>query len=239
MRNSSLAAVVLSSLVACRMFDKEQSKSGEAAAASSKAATSAASAAGSVNAKVGRSPDKPLEWAPGQWTRHRVKFGNSNSVLTYKVLRHEGDEYLLEVVAQNPAQGDTIMQINMLMNSVLNAKEARIKSARLRFPGGKVQEFNGKLLGPVQNLYKNLLGFMSLPDVGSLDRTDVTVTAGRFEGCFKNATSTADIMGVKSAGTSFVHFSVPISATVKVEGKDGTSQMELLAFGLTGAKSEL
>jgi hypothetical protein len=236
MQTNGLMAVVLGALLACRAFGKDETKAENTAAAS---APQAASSAPPRSGKTyPQSPDKPIEWAAGQWTRHRLDMGDKKSVLTYKILKREGEDFLLEVFAENKDQGDTVIQILLNMKSIADAKNARIKSARVKLPGGGIQEFEGAMLDAMQGMYKHFLGLLALPDFAAMPREDVSVTAGNFAGCYKNA-KTTNIPGVPSTGPSWVHFNVPISAIVKVNGLDGTTQMELVDFGLTGATSQM
>jgi hypothetical protein len=237
MQTQAVVAVVFGALLACRgLGGKDENKGAKASAASAELA--AGSAPRTSGKTYPQSPDKPLEWAAGQWTRHHLNMGPNKSTLTYKILKHDGDDFLLEVFAENAAQGDTVIQIVLTMKGIADAKNARIKSARLKMPGGGVQEFEGAMLDATQGMYKHFLGLLTLPDFASMPREEVSVAAGVFSGCYKN-TKPTNIPGVPSTGPSWVHFSVPISAIVKVSGLDGTTQMELVDFGLTGAKSQM
>lgn len=237
MQTPAFAATVLLALFACKLLNKEDK---QAAGAGSAAVSSAAASAGATApVSPGESPLSPHEWAAGQWTRHRMTLNGTESTLTYKVLKQDGDDYLLEVVTKNKAhpQG-TILQITMTMKSLKDPRGSQIKGAKIKLPGGAVQEFKGALLGPMQSMYKGLLGIVNVPDVRSLPREDVTVAAGQFKGCFKHA-NPPSFAGMSTKGTSYVHFSVPISGIVKTLGPDGKTQMELLEYGFTGAKSEM
>lgn len=243
MRVPALAALVLTALLACKALNKKEEAPAAASAAASAAVAPAASAApGSVPPPGTKthppSPDKPLEWAAGQWTRHRTRMGGSDASLTYKIVEQRGDDYRLEVVSEHPTQGKTVLQIELTLKSVREAHNSTIKAAKVKLPNGAVQEFKGALLKTMQGMYKHFLGFLSLPDFARMPREDVTVQAGHFPRCYRND-EPANIPNVPKTGPSWVHFSVPISGVVRVAGVDGSTQMELLEFGVSGAASEL
>jgi hypothetical protein len=246
MQTPALAALVLSALLACKALNKEEAPAQSSAAASAAAAPAAPVApSGSPGSApppgtktYPASPDKPIEWAAGQWTRHRLTMGGSDASLTYKIIEQKGDDYRLEVVSEHPAQGKTVLQIELTLKSVRDAQNSTIKAAKVKLPNGSVQEFKGALLKTMQGMYKHFLGFLSLPDLARMPREDVTVQAGHFARCYKND-KPANIPNVPKTGPSWVHFNVPISGVVKVAGLDGSTQMELLDFGVTGAVSEL
>jgi hypothetical protein len=243
MQAPAIAALVLTALFACKALNKkEEPPSVSSAAVPASAVVPVADGgpgAAAAGAKVHPpSPDKPMEWAAGQWTRHRIRFGDSDASLTYKIIEQHGNDFRLEVVSEHSTQGKTVLQIELTLKSVRDAHNSTIKSAKLKLPTGAVQEFKGPMLKAMQGMYKHFLGFLSLPDFATMPREDVTVPAGRFPRCYRND-QPASIPNVPKTGPSWVHFSVPISGVVKVSGLDGSTQMELLDFGVSGAKPEL
>lgn len=246
MQTPVLAALILSALFACKALNKEEAPAQSSAAASAVTEPSTPAAPsgspGTVPPTGSKayppSPDKPLEWAAGQWTKHRLSMGGSDASLTYKIIEQRGDDYRLEVVSEHPAQGKTVLQLELTLKSVRDAHNSNIKAAKVKLPNGTVQEFKGALLKTMQGMYKHFLGFLSLPDLARMPREDVTVRAGHFPKCYKND-KPASIPNVPKTGPSWVHFNVPISGVVKVSGLDGSTQMELLDFGVTGAVEEL
>lgn len=243
MQAPAIAALVLTALFACKALNKKEEAPAAGSAAASAAvapgASSAPRSAPPAGAKLHpASPDKPLDWAAGQWTRHRISMGGSDASLTYKIIERRGDDYRLEVVSEHPTQGKTVLQFELTLKSVREAHNSTIKAAKVKLPNGAVQEFKGALLKTMQGMYKHFLGFLSLPDLASMSREDVTVPAGHFPGCYRND-KPANIPNVPKTGPSWVHFSVPISGVVKVSAVDGSTQMELLDFGVSGAEPEL
>jgi hypothetical protein len=73
--------------------------------------------------------------------------------------------------------------------------------------------------------------------LAGMPREDVTVPAGTFKGCYRRTEKT-DVGDVHSDTTLWTHPSVPITGLVRSKEKDGTG-MELIAYGMTGAKSSL
>ncbi|HMJ16350.1 MAG TPA: hypothetical protein VK524_33280, partial [Polyangiaceae bacterium] len=189
MQTHAVAAVVLGALFACKAFEKKETSATSGSAAP--LATPAVAPAGSAGPASGgtvypASPDKPLEWAAGQWTRHRARIGGTESTLTYKIVRRTGDDYLLEVVSEQANQGKTLLQIELTLKSIREAHNSNIKAAKVKLPNGGVQEFKGALLKPMQGMYKHFLGFLSLPDFADMPREDVSVAAGLFPRSFRN-----------------------------------------------------
>jgi hypothetical protein len=239
MQAPAIAALVLTALLACKALNKkEEAPPTGSVAAPASAAAPAASVLLPDSKTHAASPDKPMEWAAGQWTKHRIRLGASDASLTYKIIERRGDDYSLEVVSEHGAQGKTVLQIELTLKSLREAHNSTIKAAKLKLPTGAVQEFKGPLLKTMQGMYKHFLGFLSLPEFASMPREDVTVQAGSFAKCYRND-KPANIPNVPKTGPSWVHFNVPISGVVKVNALDGSTQMELVDFGVTGATSEL
>jgi hypothetical protein len=71
-----------------------------------------------------------------------------------------------------------------------------------------------------------------------MPQEDSEVVAGRFSGCFKARTD-ASYGPWHAASMSWSHPAVPISGLVRSQGIDHPTTMDLVAFGDTGATSEL
>ena len=67
---------------------------------------------------------------------------------------------------------------------------------------------------------------------------DAAVPAGTFAGCYKMRTD-ASWGPFSTASMSWSHAAVPLSGLVRSQGLDKPTTMDLVAFGLTGATSEL
>ena len=93
----------------------------------------------------------------------------------------------------------------------------------------------------------NSVQFRSVVDVTATRATmswqgqpqeDAVVPAGMFSGCFKMRTD-ASWGPWSTASMSWSHAAVPLSGLVRSQGLDKPTTMELVAFGMTGAVSEL
>ena len=90
----------------------------------------------------------------------------------------------------------------------------------------------------MQSLYRGAVANLLVSWQGQ-PQEDAVVPAGTFSGCFKMRTD-AQWGGWKSASMSWSHPAVPLSGMqCAAKGSTSPSSMELAAFGVTGAVSEL
>jgi hypothetical protein len=100
-----------------------------------------------------------------------------------------------------------------------------------------VNSFEGPTLQLVRGLYASAIKGLVVSWQG-LPQEDAAVIAGVFVGCFKAQTAAA-FGPVHRESVTWSHPAVPISGLVRSQSLDGHENMELVAYGETGAVSEL
>jgi hypothetical protein len=229
---------VVGALLACDTV--RDRLTGKTAGSASAAAQSAPGAAPLRDPKVHAAPDTftPVPWKVGQWTRHRITESNGrSSTLTYKIVSEQDGAHWIEVVT-GAANAGTVLQILMRLTDRTKPEQGEILGAKIKMPNGGVKKLEGAVLAAASAGYKKSLRHLSLPSLAGLPRETVTVPAGTFRGCFKFSDTTA-VAGLELKSTVWSHPDVPISSLVKNQSEDGSTFLELLDYGLSGAKSEM
>jgi hypothetical protein len=183
---------------------------------------------------MGSAAPQPLQ--VGQWTQHRMVYDQQPSFLTYKVVGQVGDAFWIESV-QETYTGRTVTKILLAIPNRMDPGSMEIRGVVMKDRNGRVTTFDGQLMGMMQGMYRGAVSNLLVSWQGQ-PQEDASVPAGNFAGCFKMRTD-AQWGPWKSAATSWSHPAVPLSGMVRSEGIDRPSTMELVAFGLTGAVSEL
>ena len=178
-----------------------------------------------------------LPLAVGQWTRHSVRRADgTSSEMSYKVVGTEGDAFWIEIESGAPGSG-TVISLLITLKDRKDPASSDILAARMKLPGQEMREVRGDSLNSTKDAYKKNMAQMFVPGLAGMAQEDVTVPAGTFKGCYRRSEKT-DVGDVHSETTLWTHPSVPITGLVRSKAKDGTG-LELIAFGLTGAKSSL
>ena len=183
----------------------------------------------------------PTEFAPkplqvGQWTQHRIVRDQEPSFLTYKVVGQISDAFWVESVFEGYT-GRTVTKILLAIPNRLDANSIEIRGVVMKDRNGHVNSFDGPMLQMMQGMYRGAVSNLIVTWQGQ-PQEDAVVPAGKFTGCFKMR-SDAQWGPWKTSSTSWSHSAVPLSGMVRSEGIDHPSTMELIAFGLSGAVSEL
>jgi hypothetical protein len=178
----------------------------------------------------------PQPLAVGQWTQHRMVYDQQPSFLTYKVVGQVADAFWLESVHESYT-GRTVTKILLAIPNRMDPSTIEIRGVVMKDRNGHVNTFDGPVLSMMQGMYRGFVTNLIVSWQG-MPQEDASVPAGKFTGCFKMRTD-AQWGPVKTASTSWGHPSVPLSGMVRSEGIDRPSTMELVAFGLSGAVSEL
>jgi hypothetical protein len=101
--------------------------------------------------------------------------------------------------------------------------------------GQTVQTFEGPMLTLTKGLYKKGLAGLEVQSTMGVDSGTVSVPAGSFKGTLKSG-SEVSFLGKKFFSDAWFHPSVPINGMVKSVSKNEDTVIELLDFGLSGAK---
>jgi hypothetical protein len=178
----------------------------------------------------------PQPFAVGQWTQHKMVYDQQPSFLTTKVVGQVGDAYWIESL-QETYSGRTVTKILLSIANRMDPSSVEIRGVVMKDRNGHVNTIEGPVLSMMQSLYRGAVANLIVSWQGQ-PQEDASVPAGTFSGCFKMRTD-AQWGGWKSASMSWSHPAVPLSGMVRSEGIDKPSTMELVAFGTTGAVSEL
>ena len=177
---------------------------------------------------------KPLQ--VGQWTQHRIVRDKEPSFLTYKVVGQISDAFWVESVFEGYT-GRTVTKILLAIPNRLDPNSIEIRGVVMKDRNGHVNSFDGPMLQMMQGMYRGAVSNLIVTWQGQ-PQEDAVVPAGKFTGCFKMR-SDAQWGPWKTSSTSWSHAAVPLSGMVRSEGIDHPSTMELIAFGMSGAVSEL
>jgi hypothetical protein len=178
----------------------------------------------------------PQPFQVGQWTQHKMVHDQQPSFLTNKVVGQVADAFWIESVHESYT-GRTVTKILLAIGNRMDPASVEIRGVVMKDRNGHVNTFEGPMLSMMQGMYRKLVSNLIVSWQGQ-PQESATVPAGTFADCFKMRTD-AQWGPWKAASTSWSHPAVPLSGLVRSEGIDRPDTMELVAFGQTGAVSEL
>lgn len=179
----------------------------------------------------------PLPLAPGQWTQYKMTDDKGQpSFLTHKILAEEAGAHWIEAVVESYS-GRTVQKMLVAFGNRMDPNQVEIRAVTTKDMNGTVNEMPAGMMPMLQSLYKSVVSAMIINWQG-LPQEPTAVPAGNFDGCFR-ARSDVQWGPWRSVADSWSHAAVPISGAVRSKGVDKPFTMELVAFGLSGAKSEL
>lgn len=179
---------------------------------------------------------RPMPLAAGQWAKFKIVNDKGEpSFYTYKILGEEAGAFWVEV-AMDSYQGKTLQKMLVFFGSRTDPKELEIRAVATKDVKGNVNELPREMMPMIQNLYKGAVASLILSWQG-LPQEGAAAPAGRFDGCYKTR-SKAQWGPWKSEADSWSHTAVPINGLVKSRGVDKKFDMDLVAYGVTGAASE-
>ena len=178
----------------------------------------------------------PMPLQVGQWTQHQMIYDQQPSFMTHKVVGQVGDAFWIETVHESYS-GRTVTKILLAIANRMDPASVQIRGVVMKDRKGRVNTIEGPVLDIMQGMYRGLVANLIVSWQGQLQENAV-VPAGTFAGCFKTRTD-AQWGPWKAASTSWSHPAVPLSGLVRSEGLDRPSTMQLVAFGLSGAVSEI
>jgi len=178
----------------------------------------------------------PMPLAAGQWTQHKlVNEKGEPSFITYKILRQEGDAFVIETVHEGYT-GKMMQQMVVAFGSRTDPSQVEVRAFKMKDSKGRVNELPPSVMPMMQSMYKSAVAMLVVNWQG-MPQEDAAVAAGHFSGCYRVRTD-AQWAGFRSVSDSWSHPSVPLSGMVKSKGVDKPTTMELVAFGTSGAVSQ-
>ncbi len=179
----------------------------------------------------------PRPLAVGQWTQTKlVDDKGQPSLMTLKIVGAQGDAFWVENVHES-YMGKTVTKLLLFFGDRSNPSTMEIRQVKMKDKNGHVNQFDGPMISLMKSMWQGTVSSLSVTWQG-LPQEDATVTAGAFTGCFK-ARSDVAIGPFHAAATSWSHPAVPINGLVKSVGIDKPNTTELVAFGESGATSEI
>ena len=179
----------------------------------------------------------PMPLAPGQWAQYKMLANNNeSSFFTYKILGEEAGAHWIEVVNETYT-GKMIQKMLVAFGDRMDPGQVQIRAVILKDQKGNVTEMPRDMMPMLQSAYRGAVSALIINWQGK-PQESLAVPAGRFEGCYR-VRSEAQWGAFKSTAESWSHPVVPISGAVRTVGTDHAFVMDLIAFGTTGARSEL
>jgi hypothetical protein len=179
----------------------------------------------------------PRPLAVGQWVQTKLVDDKGRpSLMTLKIVGADGGAFWVENVNE-AYTGKTVTKMLVFFGDRSNPSTMDIRQVKMKDKDGQVNQFDGPMISLMKSMWKGTLSTLTVSWQG-LPQEDMTVIAGNFAGCFK-ARSDASFGPFHAAATSWSHPAVPINGLVKSVGIDNPNTIELVAFGDSGATSEL
>ena len=203
----------------------------------------------------------PLE--PGQWVQYRVRDDEGRpSFVTHKIVGEERGAFWMEVVTESYA-GRQVVKLLVGLGELRapHRLPRNAKGGEKGTPAEKIAhslphkhiELRALLLkndaGDVTNVPPFFLrvvaftwpyGFsLSFPDWQTGVRDEASVPAGRFLGSFMIRSAPPPARQAEESSLSWFHPVVPLGGLVRWRSLESTALKELVAFGTSGARSEL
>ena len=180
---------------------------------------------------------EPMPIAVGQWTEHKLTDQDGQpAFLTYKVVGQENDAFWLEM-AQDRYTGHTVTKLLMSLGDRRTPSSIVVRAMKMKDKNGRITELQPEMLSFMGSLFQGAVSMLVISWQGQ-PQEDAVSPAGTFPGCYKARTD-ASWGPWSTASMSWSHPEVPLSGMVKSVGIDRPNTMELVAFGLSGALSEL
>jgi hypothetical protein len=180
----------------------------------------------------------PQPYQVGQYIVTGVTQGSEKSVSKMALVGREEGGWIIETHSITPSSESISQMLVKGMESVYNTgtiDQLEIVWVKIQSNGEHIQTLQGPLLNMTKGLYKQSLEGLESEATFTPQAGPIRVPAGLFENTAK-ADAEVSFMGKSYQSTSWYHPAVPINGMVKsVSTSDGTV-MELLDFGLSGAK---
>jgi hypothetical protein len=184
------------------------------------------------------SSEELLPLKPGQWIRLKMVDSQGRpSFLTNKVVGQEGNAYWMEMVNESYT-GKTIFKMLLDVGDRKDPEKIDIQNIIVKNGDSAPIDYGkqGPVLAIVKGMYKSVAKNLAVRWQG-LPRETKTTIAGTFSDCYRG-TSEVSFGPFSRSGVVWYHPAVPINGAVAFRSDQGDSQ-ELVAFGETGATSEL
>jgi hypothetical protein len=180
---------------------------------------------------------EPLPVTVGQWSRYEVTDDKGKpGFLSYSVVGEEAGAHWIEVIQETYA--NRIVSLMLIdLGDRRNPDTISVKRLKQKVGNHAPNETPAAMLGLLKSTWKPLVDGL-IVDWRQKPQESAEVPAGQFEACYK-VQATVSFGGKSWTTDVWSHPAVPINGAVKTHGVDKPNSMQLVEFGLTGAKSEL
>jgi hypothetical protein len=183
------------------------------------------------------SSPEPMPIAVGQWSRYKLvdKDGHPGFI-TYNVVGQEGNAWWIEMLNESY----TSRLVTLMLVDLGDRKDpatVEVKQFKQKTDDDAVNELPAPVLGLMKSIWGPLTESLVLNWQGKPQEA-VEVPAGTFDASYK-VQGSVTFIGKTWTSVGWSHPAVPITGGVKSRGVDNPSQMDLIEFGTSGAKSEL
>jgi hypothetical protein len=181
---------------------------------------------------------RPIAYKVGQYVVTGMTSPSERSVMKMAIVGKEQNGWILETHSLTQNSESVTQMLVVGLDTVYRTgtiDELDILWVKVKPDGNSVQTIEGPILAMTKSLYKNALAGLEVQSQTMADGGTVSVPAGHFKGTAK-VSSEVSFMGQKHLSSAWIHPSVPINAMVKSVSDDGDTTIELLGFGLSGAK---
>jgi hypothetical protein len=178
---------------------------------------------------------KPRALAPGQWVKQRiVDQDGHHALVTTKVIGRFGHQVWLERETESE-QGTRARKLLVSLGDQKDARTIDVYQSWIKHPDGRVEKLAPMLIGAEKARVQGELAALLLGRKAD-GQEDVAVTAGRFARAYK-ARVKERVLGVETDSELWWHSEVPFNGVLRTRRVGAPGGSELVAFGLSGARS--
>lgn len=151
------------------------------------------------------------------------------SLLTYKMLRREGDKFWIEITSET-YYGRSIQLMRVDFGPRMSPEDIEVDRVLEKTDDNEVQVVPEALLGMMAGLYRPALAMLAISWL-DLPQEDVTVGAGTFRQAYKKRVDTS-VAGFSDSSEVWLHDAVPVGGAVRSRSLESRRSMELLDMGI-------
>ncbi len=181
---------------------------------------------------------RPIPYAVGQYVVTGMTSPSERSVMKMAIVGKEQNGWIIETHSLTQTSESITQMLVVGLEGVTDTgtlDDIDLVWVKIKAEGQSVQTIEGPMLTMTKGLYKKALAGLEFKSQEMTDGGTVKVPAGTFKGTAK-IHSEVTFMGKKHLSDAWLHSSVPISAMVKSVSNSDETNIELLDFGLSGAK---
>lgn len=181
---------------------------------------------------------RPIPYEVGQYVVTGSTHDSKRSVSKMSIVGKEGNGWILELYSLTPTS-ESVTQMKVVgMDTVHQTgavEEIDFIWIKIKPDGEPVQTIEGALLTMTKGIYKKALSGLAFQLKMASAGGTVRVPAGKFNGAVK-AVNHSSLLGKKYHADVWLHPSVPINGILRSIHPKEDLKIELLDFGLSGAR---